>query len=90
MGLMEVFLGATIAGLGALLMVVALMARKRSGEGKMAVLGAAFAAAAVGGAALTAGELLGPPTVDAARIVFAGAFLACLAILYAALFARAK
>ena len=90
MGLIDVFLGATIAGLGALLMAVAFMARKRSGERKMAVLGAAFGAAAAGGAVLTLGELVGPPLLEAARALFAAAMLACLAILYAALFARAK
>jgi hypothetical protein len=71
-------------------MVVALLARKRSGERKMAVLGAAFGAAAAGGVALSVGELTGGSMLETSRIVFEAAVLGCLALLYAALFARAR
>jgi hypothetical protein len=79
-----------IAGLAALLMVVAFLARKRSGDRKMAALGGAFAAAAAGGVALTLGELIQGAMLDTGRLVFEAAMLASLGLLYAALFARAR
>lgn len=90
MGLIEAFFGASIAGLGALLMVVAFLARKRSGERKMAVLAVAFAAAAAGGIALTLGEVVQGSLLDTSRTLFEAAVLVALVMLYAALFARAR
>jgi hypothetical protein len=86
--MVEAFLGAAVAGFGALLMAVAALAWRRARDRKMAVLAAAFAAQAAGGAAMLAGELAGGGLQAQAAVAFAGATLASLVLLYAALFAR--
>jgi hypothetical protein len=88
MGMLEAFLGASIAGFGMLLAVVAALAWRRNGDRKMAVLAAAFGVQAAGGAALLAGELLAGDLLALAPLLLGGAMLATLLCLYAALFAR--
>jgi hypothetical protein len=87
MGTLEAFLGATLAGLGGLLMAVALMARRRADSRRFGVIAAAFGAAALGGAALAAGEFLGGATAEGARVLFPAAVLAAMVLWYTALFA---
>ncbi len=88
MGILEAFLGAGVAGFGALLMVVAALAWRRANDRKMAVLSLAFASQAVGGALLLAAELAGGGLLEWAPLGFAAATLASLLLLYGALFAR--
>lgn len=88
MGIVEAFLGVSIAGFGALLMVVAALAWRRAADRKMALLAAAFAAQALGGLTLLAAELVGGGLAGFAHVGFAAAVLAGLVLLYAALFAR--
>jgi len=87
-GILEAFLGAAVAGFGGLLMVVAALAWRRARDRKMAVLSAAFAAQAAGGAFLLASEFLGASLGATAPVGLAAATLASLVLLYAALFAR--
>jgi hypothetical protein len=87
-GILESFLGAAIAGFAGLLLVVALLAWKRAGDRKMAVLGAAFGALAAGGVALLLGSVAGGEFERSASLALAVACFAGLVLLYGALFAR--
>ena len=87
LGEVEAFIAAGVAGVGALLALVAALAARRAEPRKMGVLAAAFAAAALGGVYMLAGELAGGPLQANAPTVFAAATLACLALMYGALFA---
>jgi predicted Abi (CAAX) family protease len=88
MGLVEAFLGAAVAGLGFLLASVAFLAWRHAQNRKMAVLGAAFVVAGLGGAVLLGAELLGGPLIDWAPLALAGALFLMLLLLYGALFAK--
>lgn len=88
MGEVEAFIAAAVTGVAALLALVAALASRRAEGPKMAVLCAAFASAALGGAYMLFGELAGGAPRANAPTVFAGAVLGCLVLMYAALFAR--
>jgi len=83
-------LGAAVAGFGLLLAAVAAMAWRRANDRKMAVLAAAFAVSAVGGALLLADELTGGPLAGQRELLLSASMLGTLLLLYGALFLRRR
>jgi hypothetical protein len=90
MAFVETFVAAAVAGFGFLLAAVALMAWRRAGDRKMAVLGLAFAGQGAGGAVMLVGELGGGVAGQVGPLAMAVGTLAGLVLLYGALFARRK
>ena len=77
-----------MAGLGLLLAAVAFLSWRRADNRKMAVLGAGFLLAALGGAFLLAAEFMNGGLASMAPTVLALALFLNLLLLYLALFAK--